>query len=131
LDSEEIDFISTSIHTIMELLADTKKATIVFKVNYFEEEKIIETQLGEYRNLMVLLNEKFYLESFGECKGMGRCCTCVVEIKAMENCLVEMHRNEASTLSKSGIHQPGMRLACQIVINEELNNAEVTIGFFE
>jgi 2Fe-2S ferredoxin len=115
----------------MALLAETKKATIVFKVNYFEEKKIIETHVGEYRNLMVLLNEKFYLESFGECKGMGRCCTCVVEIKAMENCLVEMQRNEASTLSKSGIHQSGMRLACQIVINEELNNAEVTIGFFE
>ena len=115
----------------MELLAETKKATIVFKVNYFEEKKIIETHVGEYRNLMVLLNEKFYLESFGECKGMGRCCTCVVEIKAMENCLVEMQRNEASTLSKSGIHQSGMRLACQIAINEELNNAEVTIGFFE
>lgn len=115
----------------MELVAGTKKATIVFKVNYFEEEKIIETHIGEYRNLMVLLNEKFYLESFGECRGMGRCCTCVVEIKAAENCLIEMHRNEASTLGKSGIHKPGMRLACQIIINEELNNAEVTISYPE
>lgn len=115
----------------MELLNETKKATIVFKVHYFEEEKIIETHVGEYRNLMVLLNEKFYLESFGECRGMGRCCTCVVEIKAKENCLVEMQRNEASTLGKSGIHQSGMRLACQIVINEELNNAEVIIPSFE
>jgi ferredoxin, 2Fe-2S len=131
LDSEEIDFISTSIHIIMELLADRKKATIIFKVNNFGEEKIIQTQVGEYRNLMVLLNENFYLESFGECKGMGRCCTCVVEIKTMENCLVEMQRNEATALSKSGIHQSGIRLACQIVINDELNNAEVTISSFE
>ena len=111
----------------MELLTETKKGTIVFRVNYCDEEKVIETYAGEYRNLMVLLNEKFYLESFGECSGMGRCCTCVVEIKATTNNLAGLQRNEASTLHKAGIHQAGMRLACQIVINAELDNAIVRL----
>jgi len=103
---------------------------IVFKVKYFEEEKIIESFTGEYRNLMVLLNEKFYLESFGECRGMGRCCTCVVEIKAKENSLTEKQRNEASALGKIGLDQPNLRLACQILIDEQLNDAEITLGYF-
>ncbi len=114
----------------MELTDHRKNEIIAFKVTCLGEEKIIETYFGEYRNLMVLLNEKFYLESFGECKGMGRCCTCVVAVKAVENCLVEMHRNEANTLSKAGVDQPDMRLACQIMIDEELDNAEITIGDF-
>jgi ferredoxin, 2Fe-2S len=110
----------------MELTEQRKKEMIVFKVTYFGEEKIIETDRGEYRNLMALLNEKFYLENFGECRGMGRCCTCVVAVKAVENCLVEMQRNEANTLNKAGVDQPDMRLAC----HEELDNAEITIGDF-
>jgi 2Fe-2S ferredoxin len=108
-----------------------KKEIIVFKVKYFEEEKTIESYTGEYRNLMVLLNEKFYLESFGECRGMGRCCTCAIEIRAKGNCLAEKQRNEASALGKIGMDQPNIRLACQILIDEQLDNAEVIIGNLE
>jgi len=115
----------------MELTGQGKNNTIAFKVICFDEEKMIQTYQGEYRNLMTLLNEKFYLESFGECRGMGRCCTCVVEVVAMENCLVGKQRNEANTLNKMGVDKPNMRLACQIMIDEELDNAEITIGVFE
>lgn len=119
-------------HTVLtEDVNKVRKETIVFKVKCFEEEKIIESYTGEYRNLMVLLNEKFYLESFGECRGMGRCCTCTVEIKGKKNCLVEKQRNEASTLEKVGMNQSNIRLACLILIDEELDDAEVTIGYFE
>jgi 2Fe-2S ferredoxin len=116
--------------TVVELAEQKINDTIAFKVICFDEEKMIQTYKGEYRNLMTLLNERFYLESFGECRGMGRCCTCVVKVKAMENCLAGKQRNEASTLNKMGIDQPNMRLACQIMIDEELDNAEITIDVF-
>jgi 2Fe-2S ferredoxin len=52
---------------------------IVFK----GDEKIqLFTYTNEYRNLMELLSDKLYLENFGECKGMGRCCTCLIKINS-------------------------------------------------
>lgn len=106
----------------------TKKKTIVFTVRYFNEERTIESYPGEYRNLMVLLNEKFYLESFGECGGMGRCGTCMVEVSGLEERPYAAGTNEATTLGKLGIQGPNRRLACHIAIDEDLNHAVVTIG---
>jgi 2Fe-2S ferredoxin len=111
----------------MEILMVTNKKTIVFTVVFFGEGKIIKTHTGEYRNLMVLLNEKFYIENFGDCGGMGRCATCIVEIKNDPH-LVSRQRNEESTLIKMGISQSNIRLACQILVNEELENAVIKIG---
>lgn len=111
----------------MELNAETNKSVIVFKVVYSGAEEIVETYRGEYRNLMVLLTDKFYPESFGECRGMGRCCTCVVEIQSPGNRLAGMARNEAVTLGKAGISQVNMRLACQVGIDEALENALVML----
>ena len=47
--------------------------------------RLVETYTGEYRNLMALITDKIYVEDFGECKGMGRCGTCVIEIIKTEN----------------------------------------------
>jgi 2Fe-2S ferredoxin len=84
------------------------------------EEHVINTYNAEYRNLMVLINEKIYLEDFGECRGMGRCGTCVVEVINTGNELCSFERNEEATIKKTGITNPNYRLACQILINEKL-----------
>jgi 2Fe-2S ferredoxin len=76
---------------------------------------------------MVLLNEKFYLEDFGECKGMGRCGTCVVRVSGLKNAAISMERNEAATLDKMNIAESGLRLACQILINNDIEDALVEI----
>ena len=114
----------------MDLLTETKQKLFSLTVKYFDEEKIIQTYTGEYRNLMVLLNEKFYLEDFGECKGMGRCGTCVVRVSGLKNAAISKERNEAATLDKMNIAEPGLRLACQILINDDIENAVVEIGFY-
>lgn len=89
---------------------------------------VVKTFANEYRNLMVLLNNNIYLESFGECGGMGRCATCVVSIAGLKSMAAAMDRNEMTTISKAdftGTQHP--RLACQILITEELDNTVVTI----
>lgn len=75
---------------------------------------------------MALINEKIYVEDFGECKGIGRCGTCLIQIET-HTPLAPMERNEESTLKKCAIQDVGLRLSCQVMINEALQNAVVKI----
>jgi 2Fe-2S ferredoxin len=100
---------------------------INIKVLHDAEEYQIATYNGEYRNLMMLLYDKIYIENFGECKGMGRCGTCMVEIIETKNVLAGLARNEEATIKKTGVTHPDCRLACQILVTEELKNAVVRI----
>ena len=94
---------------------------------YGEEEYHLETYTNEYRNLMMLLYDTIYLEDFGECKGMGRCGTCMIEIVGIKNELQCLERNEEMTLKKTGVANVNLRLACQVLVNEELQNATIRI----
>ncbi len=89
---------------------------------------VITTYQNEYRNLMALISDKIYLECFGECKGMGRCGTCLVEIIESDEQLTNIERNEQATISKLGIHAPGLRLACQLLIDNTLNGCKIRIA---
>jgi ferredoxin, 2Fe-2S len=100
---------------------------IIFTLIYLGEKKIIETYDGEFRNLMILINEKIYVEDFGECRGIGRCGTCLIEVEGLGISAAEMERNEKSTLAKCAIKKPNLRLSCQIMINNALKNAVITI----
>lgn len=100
---------------------------IHLKVMYGEEEYHLETYANEYRSLMMLLYDKIYLEEFGECKGMGRCGTCIVEIIETVDGLAGLERNEEATIKKAGVTNSNVRLACQILVNEELQNAAIRI----
>lgn len=100
---------------------------IHLKVIYGEEEYYLETYTNEYRNLMMLLYDTIYLEDFGECKGIGRCGTCMIEIVEKINELSCPERNEETTLKKTGVTNLNIRLACQIMVNEELQNATIRI----
>jgi 2Fe-2S ferredoxin len=105
------------------------KPHIQFTLIDGEEDHVINTYNSEYRNLMVLINEKIYLEDFGECKGMGRCGTCVVEVINTGSKLCSFDRNEETTIKKTGITNPNYRLACQILIDEKLANATFRICY--
>lgn len=104
----------------------TYQNDITFTLVYFDEEIKVETHEGEFRNLMVLINEKIYVEDFGECKGIGRCGTCLVETYEM-NGGVQMDRNEKSTLQKCAVKKENLRLSCQIMINKVLQNSVIKI----
>ncbi len=75
----------------------------------------------------MLLFDKIYLEDFGECKGMGRCGTCMIEIVESERQISYLGRNEEVTMRKAEFMKSNQRLACQILVNEELKNATIRV----
>ena len=101
--------------------------TINLKVIYDEEVYELKTYQGEYRNLMMLIYDKMYVYGFGDCKGMGRCATCVVEIINSKHPLPHFERNEEATIKKTGIEGTNIRLACQLMVDHLLHNMLVKI----
>ena len=97
---------------------------IVFLQN---EKHTILTYQGEYRNLMALLNDKFYIDDFGECKGIGRCGTCHIHILNSVDLILSKAKagNENTTLGKMNCVQWNSRLACQIIIDKNLDGVQI------
>ena len=91
-------------------------------------EHIIETYNGKYRNLMELLKDKMYLDCFGECGGLGRCATCIVNTTGLKGSSVIKDRNEPVTLERFGYKdEPQIRLSCQLLVSEDLDRAIIEI----
>ena len=103
------------------------KTYIYFTARYQGEKYELQTPEGEYRNLMVLLYDIIYIEDFGECKGMGRCGTCIVKVEGLPTAVSTLERNEERTLYKMDRQAGELRLACQILVDENLNNITVEI----
>ncbi len=101
--------------------------TIQFTVIENNTKQVITTYFGEYRDLMNLLRDRIYLDGFGECGGIGRCGTCAIRIKGLGGMSLEKERNEPTTLLKMGLKDEDIRLACQILINQNLNGATIEI----
>ncbi len=101
--------------------------TIFFTVIYEGNTFRLETYPHEYRNLMLLLSDKIFPDFFGECGGQGRCGTCTVKIFSEGNLLNETNRNEEATLHKLDFYSKDLRLSCQLLIDENLNNQEFEI----
>ncbi len=91
------------------------------------ESHVIKTRAGAYRNLMMLIYDNIYLENFGECRGMGRCATCMVEVLHSDSRLPGSERNEQATLSKSGVDITNVRLSCQLEVDKNLHNIHIRI----
>lgn len=85
------------------------------------------TYTNEYRSLMMLIYDKIYTDGFGECLGMGKCGTCLVEIIKGNPQLTFYERNEQTTLLKSGQRGKNVHLSCQIMIDEFINGLQVSI----
>ncbi|HCN82750.1 MAG TPA: ferredoxin [Sphingobacteriaceae bacterium] len=103
------------------------KNYIWFTLTCEGEEHILNTYPGEYRNLRDLIADKLFLDGYGECGGMGRCATCMVEIDGLKGGAATMKRNESATLLKVGLINSTFRLACQIAIDDDLSNMNVTV----
>lgn len=91
--------------------------------------KIIDTQnmaytipyrQYEYPNLMELVIDHLY-DDIGECLGRGLCGTCHVTLISgkLDD---KIHLQEQETLSKLKNTHKNSRLACQIILNEKINN---------
>ena len=92
------------------------------------KEYVIKTYKNEFRNLMVLLNNSIYLENFGECGGMGRCATCLIEVAGLKSNANVLERNEMATIAKTRFAGANFRLACQILITEDLDKTVIDIS---
>ena len=98
---------------------------ITVRTNY--NEQLVKVLAGSYRNLMYLINDRVYADGFGQCGGMGRCGTCMVEILKHHTPLESLDRNESSTLEKMGISSPDIRLSCQMLVTADLDGIELKI----
>ena len=101
--------------------------TIQFTVIDNGTEIPITTRYGSHPNLMFLLKEKLSLDSFGECGGVGRCATCVVETVGVKGDSLIKERNEPTNLSKLGYEEDNIRLSCQLFITSDLEGAVITV----
>lgn len=101
----------------------------LIKFTVFEngDKRTLETYRNEYKNLMFLLKDRLFLDSFGECGGVGRCATCVVKTSGVKGDSAVKERNEPETLSKIGYTDESTRLSCQLFISKDLENAEIEI----
>jgi 2Fe-2S ferredoxin len=106
---------------------ENRNRDIVLKIIEETGEDEISTYTGEYRNLMMLLNDQRLLEGFGECGGMGRCATCLIEVVKTTLPLPQKQRNENSTIIKAGITNPAIRLSCQLMVNKLLDGIAIKI----
>lgn len=100
---------------------------ITIDIIYEGEIYSVKTYPNEYRSLMMLIYDRLATEEFGECLGMGKCGTCVVEILESPHQLSSFDRNEATTIAKAGIKGKNVRLSCQILIDENIDGLKVEV----
>lgn len=106
---------------------DRPDKNILVIVDYEDQQYEIRTYPNEYSSLMMLIYDQIYTEGFGECRGMGKCGTCLVEITAKRQEPTAYERNEDATLLKAGLQQENLRLACQLMVDENLDGLTVKV----
>lgn len=100
---------------------------ICLTVLYGSEEHHIQTFHGEYRDLKCLIVDRLFTENFGECGGVGRCGTCIIEIEGLSGDAAALKRNESTTLERSVHNGQNIRLACQIPVDDSLSNLVIKV----
>lgn len=73
----------------------------------------------EYPNLMELIHSAYYSE-MGECRGKGLCGTCMVQVIS-GNMGIPINEQEKQTLKVNGVIGEKYRLACQMMLNEDID----------
>ncbi|NHA02651.1 2Fe-2S iron-sulfur cluster binding domain-containing protein [Mucilaginibacter sp. HC2] len=103
------------------------KSSIVIHVEYSGELYELRTYNNEYRSLMMLIYDRIFTDGFGECLGMGKCGTCLIEItnKLQEPAAYE--RNGDANLQRAGQTGENIRLSCQLLIDEKIDGLAVKV----
>jgi 2Fe-2S ferredoxin len=82
---------------------------IEFSLIYSGEEYKVKTYCYEYTDLRELIKKKLRLSEFGDCGGLGRCASC----------LVEMAEDNASEVPN--------QMACETLIDDSLSNLKIKV----
>ena len=99
------------------------KSTPKYKVtitDFYNEIIKISFTKHQYPNLMTLIADN-YPEKFGECKGRGWCGTCHIKVTS-GTLSTPIEITEKQTLKTIYNADISSRLACQIMLNEKINN---------
>jgi 2Fe-2S ferredoxin len=100
---------------------------ITVRVDYDGAIHELLTYTNEYRSLMMLIYDRLITEGFGECLGMGKCGTCLVEITERRIEPTAYERNGEVNLLKTGVQGGNIRLSCQLIIDEKMDGLAVKV----
>lgn len=89
-------------------------------IDTYNEVYTIPFKHYEYANLMELIINNLY-DDIGACLGRGLCGTCHVKLMSDHN-MQPADVHETHTLSKIDGTNETSRLACQIMLNKNINN---------
>lgn len=103
------------------------QGNITFELIYEGESHTVSVRRNEYVNLMMLIYDQFADEEFGDCRGMGKCGTCMIQVLNQQQPLSDYGRNETVTLAKMNASNAGVRLSCQLLIDERLNGLQIRV----
>ncbi len=104
-----------------------REKDITLFIEYNGNRQTVETFAGEYRNLMVLIRDQLWVDGMGECGGMARCGTCLVELLNAGENLVVTDQKEAAVIKRTIGAQSAIRLSCQILVDETLNGLQIKV----
>jgi len=104
-----------------------REKDITLFIEYNGNRQTVETFAGEYRNLMVLIKDQLWVDGMGECGGMARCGTCMIELLNAGENLVVTDQKEAAVIKRTIGTQSAIRLSCQILVDEILNGLQIKV----
>ena len=88
------------------------------------KEHVLEYKPMAYRSLMDLILNELWIE-WGDCRGRAMCGTCHIEI--LEGDVGEKDDYESETLENLPNNTSRSRLACQILVDEAVDNMKFRI----
>lgn len=88
------------------------------------KEHMLEFQALEYRSVMDLIFNELWIE-WGDCRGRAMCGTCHIEI--LEGDPGEKDADEAETLENLPNNTSRSRLACQMTVDDSIDNMKLRI----
>jgi 2Fe-2S ferredoxin len=100
---------------------------ITLYIEYNGSQQIIKTFAGEYRNLMVLIKDQLWVEGIGECGGMARCGTCMVELLNAGESFAVTDQKEAAVIRRNTTAHSTIRLSCQLLVDKSINGLRVRV----
>jgi 2Fe-2S ferredoxin len=104
-----------------------REKNITLFIEYNGNRQTVETFAGEYRNLMVLIKDQLWVEGIGECGGMARCGTCMVELLNAGDNLIATDIKETAVIRRTITSGSTIRLSCQMLVDETLNGLHIKV----
>ena len=90
------------------------------------ETHVIPFKRHEYASLMELIVNTCH-DEIGECKGRGLCGTCVVEIGEGSFLKEQPNDKEREVFQTLNLEGEQVRLACQLMLTQELDGVQVRV----